>query len=250
MGVFQALPGWTALSGGRIELWNAHNGVVATDGADFAELDHAGALDGFHQDVRTTAGQSYTLTLTCAPAQRRDLDPRGGGGVERPGGGDHHAGRRPGLVQCPVTGTGGLDRLTIREVGGQAADGRGALLDNFSLVVASTPLARVSGIADGEGSKLSAATVQDADDFVFSARDSAAAASPGMRHGSTRAEQDTDVLSTFMSDLMAEVSKLRAWAGESVADNFPWEKVDEVAVGDVGSFLARVASLTSDDMLL
>jgi Ca2+-binding RTX toxin-like protein len=35
-----------------------------------------------------------------------------------------------------VTGTGNLDRLTLREVGNQGSDGLGALIDNTTLVVA------------------------------------------------------------------------------------------------------------------
>jgi hypothetical protein len=112
------------------------------DGADFAELDHAGALDGFHQDVRTTAGQSYTLTFDLRARPNVATSTQG---VEVVWNGQVVATTTPGATwgsfSVPVTGTGGLDRLTIREVGGQAADGRGALLDNFSLVAASTPLA-------------------------------------------------------------------------------------------------------------
>ena len=60
---FQSIAGWTALTGGTIELWNAVIGVTATQGVNFAELDYLGGYDGFYQDVGTTAGQAYTLSF-------------------------------------------------------------------------------------------------------------------------------------------------------------------------------------------
>ena len=58
-----SIPGWTAISGGTIELWRALNGVDASDGFNFAELDYRTAFDGFQQVVQTSAGQTYTLTF-------------------------------------------------------------------------------------------------------------------------------------------------------------------------------------------
>ena len=58
-----SIPGWTAISGGTIELWRALNGVNASDGFNFAELDYRTAFDGFQQVVQTSAGQTYTLTF-------------------------------------------------------------------------------------------------------------------------------------------------------------------------------------------
>ena len=43
---FQSIAGWTALTGGTIELWNAVIGVTATQGVNFAELDYLGGYDG------------------------------------------------------------------------------------------------------------------------------------------------------------------------------------------------------------
>jgi hypothetical protein len=132
---FQSVPGWTALSGGRIEVWNAHRGVRATNGTDFVELDHAGARDGFYQDVPTKAGQTYTLSFdTCArPGQSTSTQ-----GVEVLWNGQVVASTKPGAtwgsVSVEVTGTGGQDRLTIREVGSQGGDGWGALIDDVALV--------------------------------------------------------------------------------------------------------------------
>ena len=131
---FQAVSGWTALTGGRIELWNAHNGVTASNGTDFAELDHASARDGFYQDVRTSAGQAYDLEfdLRTRPSVATATQ-----GVEVVWNGRVIETIRPGVAwdsaEISVTGTGGLDRLTIREVASQSGDGLGALLDNFQL---------------------------------------------------------------------------------------------------------------------
>lgn len=132
---FQSLPGWTALAGSRIELWNDHRGVRATDGADFAELDFQGAHDGFYQDVAAATGQAYRLSF--------DLRARPGGAaasqdVEVIWNGKLVATATPGSdwssFAATVTGASGTDRLTIREVGSQSHDGHGALLDDFELV--------------------------------------------------------------------------------------------------------------------
>ncbi len=132
---FQSVPGWTAVSGGRIELWNAHRGVTATDGSDFAELDYLGARDGFYQDVDAVAGQTYTLSFDM---RGRPGAPTSTQGVEVVWNGQVVATATPGTdwstFTTTVTGTSGLDRLTIREVGSQGGDGKGALLDDFVLV--------------------------------------------------------------------------------------------------------------------
>jgi lysophospholipase L1-like esterase len=131
---FQSVPGWTAVSGGLIEVWNAHRGVTATDGSDFVELDHAGARDGFYQDVNAAAGQSYTLSFDM---RGRPGAPISSQGVEVVWNGQVVATATPGTdwstFTTTVTGTSGLDRLTIREVGSQGGDGWGALLDDFTL---------------------------------------------------------------------------------------------------------------------
>ena len=134
-GGFSSIPGWTAISGGTIELWNNLNNVKATNGSNFGELDYQGARDGLYQTVKTTAGQSYDLSF--------DARSRADSGIRTntievlwndkvvatvPPGNNwqtHH---------FSVTGTGGQDRLTFREAAGQGADGHGALYDNISLV--------------------------------------------------------------------------------------------------------------------
>jgi glucose/arabinose dehydrogenase len=143
---YASVPGWTSLSGSRVELWKANKGVLAPVGVNFAELDFDIAQDGFYQDVQTTAGQAHTLTF--------DLRLRPGivpstQTVEILWNGAVVASTLPSanwgsFTASNLIGTGGLDRLTIREVQSQGSDGVGALLDNFKLAVAGPALPSVS----------------------------------------------------------------------------------------------------------
>jgi glucose/arabinose dehydrogenase/uncharacterized protein (DUF427 family) len=154
---YSSVPGWTALTGGQMELWKAHRNVTATDGVNFAELDFDTALDGFYQDVSTVAGQALTLTF--------DLRRRVDFAVTTPGievlwNGQVVATTTPGanwgtFTVSNIVGTGGLDRLTIRELQSESGDGRGALIDNFRLIAAGPVAPAVSVSANaatvGEG---------------------------------------------------------------------------------------------------
>jgi|SRR5580765_7778898 len=64
--VYQALTGWTTLSGSGIELHNEGSGA-ASDGNNFVELDSAGN-SAMAQTLATTAGALYTLSFDYAPA--------------------------------------------------------------------------------------------------------------------------------------------------------------------------------------
>ncbi len=138
-GAFPSMTGWTALAGSQIEIWNAHKGITATNGADFAELDYQGALDGFYQDVQTVAGQAYTLSFDLCARPNQAISTQS---VEVLWNGRVVASAVPTpawrTFTVGVTGTGARDRLTIREVGSQSTDGWGALLDNFRLAPAGT----------------------------------------------------------------------------------------------------------------
>jgi len=132
---FDAIAGWTAVSGGTIELWNSLNGVRATDGSNFGELDFLGAQDGLFQTITTEAGQKYDLSfdarsrLGMTPATTAMEVLWNDSVVARvlpANQWDSHT--------FTVTGTGGQDRLTLREAAGQGRDGLGALYDNVSLV--------------------------------------------------------------------------------------------------------------------
>ena len=137
---FQSIAGWTALTGGTIELWNNAISVTATQGVNIAELDYLGGYDGFYQDVGTTAGQAYTLSFDLRSRPGYAISTQG---VEVVWNDQVVATTYPGTAwstfSVNVNGTGGQDRLTIREVQGQSGDGIGALLDNFRLVAGDTP---------------------------------------------------------------------------------------------------------------
>ena len=134
-GGFSSIPGWTAISGGTIELWNNLNNVKATNGSNFGELDYLGARDGLYQTVKTTAGQSYDLSFD---ARSRSDSGMTTNTIEVLWNDKVVATVPPGsnwkTHHFSVTGTGGQDRLTFREAAGQSADGHGALYDNVSLV--------------------------------------------------------------------------------------------------------------------
>ncbi|MET4848185.1 Ig-like domain-containing protein [Bradyrhizobium japonicum] len=134
-GAFDAIPGWHAISGGTIELWNNLNGVKATDGVNYGELDYAGARDGLYQDVKTVAGQQYVLSFD---ARSRPGFTSSTCSVEVLWNGSVVGVVPPDSTwqnyDFTVTGTGGQDRVTFREVAGQSSDGLGALYDNVSLV--------------------------------------------------------------------------------------------------------------------
>ena len=143
---YVSVPGWTALTGGRIELWKAHRGAAATDGVNFAEVDFSTALDGFYQDVQTVAGQAHTLSFDL---RRRADYANTTPGIEILWNGQVVATTTPGanwgtFSVSNLVGTGGLDRLTIREIQSQSGDGLGALVDNFRLSVAGAVLPGVS----------------------------------------------------------------------------------------------------------
>ena len=130
---FDSIEGWTAISGGTIELWNDLNGVQATDGLNFGELDYLDGTDGFYQDVKTESGQKYELSFDARsrfPGATSTIEVLWNDEVvaEVPPGSDWSN------YKFNVDGTGGDDRLTFREAEGEGQDGLGALYDNVKLV--------------------------------------------------------------------------------------------------------------------
>ncbi|MBH5372008.1 Ig-like domain-containing protein [Bradyrhizobium glycinis] len=144
-GAYQSVSGWTAISGGTIELWNNVNGVRASDGGNFGELDYLGSRDGFYQDVKTVAGQVYQLSFD---ARSRPGFSDTTCSIEVLWNGSVIAAVPPGAAwdtyDFKVVGTGGNDRLTFREVSSQGGDGLGALYDNIELTAATAPPATPS----------------------------------------------------------------------------------------------------------
>jgi lysophospholipase L1-like esterase len=139
---FDAVTGWTAITGGKIEIWNAHKGVVASNGVNFLELDYFSARDGFSQTVQTAAGETYELSFDLRT--RLPERPSTTQGIEVVWNGVLIDTITPAsanwtTVTYDVVGTGGLDTLTIREVASQSTDGWGAMLDDFSLTATDAP---------------------------------------------------------------------------------------------------------------
>jgi hypothetical protein len=136
---FVSISGWNAIAGGTIELWNAHNGLAATDGSNFAELDFGSRLDGFEQSVQTRAGAEYTFTLDAMVRPGKSASTAH---IEIVWNGKVVARFQPGTTwddqSVKVAGTGKADMLTVREVGSQSKDGFGALIDNLRLVESGT----------------------------------------------------------------------------------------------------------------
>lgn len=138
-GAYRSVSGWTAITGGMIELWNNLDGVKASDGGNFGELDYAGAQDGFYQDVKTVVGQVYNLSFD---ARSRPGFTASTCSIQVLWNGSVVATVPPGAAwetyDFKVVGTGGQDRLTFREVGSQRSDGLGALYDNIELTAATS----------------------------------------------------------------------------------------------------------------
>jgi hypothetical protein len=152
-GAFSSVPGWTAISGSAIELWNNLNGVQAADGQNYGELDYKGAQDGFYQDVKTVTGQSYDLSFD---ARSRPGFTGSTCSMEILWNGSVVATVPPGnswqTYDFTVVGTGGQDRLTFREVGSQGGDGLGALYDNVALTAKSTSATSAATLASADQS--------------------------------------------------------------------------------------------------
>ncbi|MEM6451879.1 MAG: DUF4347 domain-containing protein [Cyanobacteria bacterium P01_D01_bin.105] len=138
--------GWQSLNGELLEIWDSgHNGVTSSDGTNHLELDYNGGspLDGIYQDIQTAAGESYRLTF--------DMRARTGGALGSPSetvvvewnGATVNTTTRSTnngwtTLTAIVTGSGGSDRLTLRESDAAgASDGLGPLLDNIVLLPAS-----------------------------------------------------------------------------------------------------------------
>ncbi len=124
------VPGWSSTVG-FIESWGTGaGGVTSPDGSNFIELDRGDAVDAVWQDVRTTAGQPYTLSIDAR--QRSGSD-----SFEIWFNGTLVATVTPtsdwATYSYSVTGTGGMDRVEFRELADES-NGWGPLLDNASLM--------------------------------------------------------------------------------------------------------------------
>jgi hypothetical protein len=167
-GAFSSVPGWTAIAGGTIELWNNLNGVKATDGVNFGELDYLGARDGFYQTVKTVAGQSYELSFdarTRFAGASNDIEVLWNNSVIS----TIPPGNNWDTYTFAVTGTGGQDRLTFRETSSQSVDGLGALYDNVSLVATQSTASAKSSATTVTNQALDLVTQYSAANYASSA---------------------------------------------------------------------------------
>jgi hypothetical protein len=140
---FSSVPGWTAIAGGTIELWNNLNGVKATEGSNYGELDYLGARDGFYQTVKTVAGQNYELSFDARSrfaGSSSDIEVLWNNSVVA----TIPPGSNWSTYRFAVTGTGGQDRLTFRETSTESVDGLGALYDNVSLIAKQSAVSTTS----------------------------------------------------------------------------------------------------------
>lgn len=122
--------GWSS-SDGFIEVWGSGTqGVTSQDGGNFIELDRAGAVDAVWQDVQTTGGQSYTLSIDARQRTGSDSFEVWFNSVRVATITPTNAWA---TYSTTVTGTGGLDRVEFRELAGEN-NRFGPLLDNAALV--------------------------------------------------------------------------------------------------------------------
>ncbi|MBY5978666.1 DUF642 domain-containing protein [Phaeobacter italicus] len=129
-----SIEGWTNQNG-VVEVWGeGFNGITTSDADGIVELDvnSGGALDTLSQTVQTQAGSTYTLSFD---AGQRGADSES---VEVLWNGESLGTFQPDAstdwttFEVSVTGTGGADTLTFRELSDEN-DGSGPLLNNISL---------------------------------------------------------------------------------------------------------------------
>ncbi|MEM9090558.1 MAG: DUF4347 domain-containing protein [Cyanobacteria bacterium P01_F01_bin.53] len=142
--------GWQSLNGERLELWDSgHSGVTSSDGTNHLELDYVGGsnLDAIYQDIQTQTGQTYTLTFDVRSRGANFNSDNEAVVVEWNGQALQANGFRAfdqgvwTTITTEVVGTGGIDRLLLRESSASgASNGLGPLLDNVSLEANQPPI--------------------------------------------------------------------------------------------------------------
>jgi hypothetical protein len=147
----EQIPGWKSLFSERIELWGKDfSGVSAPHGQNILELDyhHSDKLDAIYQDISTNKGQAYEASFFIR-ARRGELFQTADETVVFSWNGKESAyTAHKADVWTKISiivlgtggygaGTGGRDRLTLRESSDNAANNSlGPLLDDVRLVPA------------------------------------------------------------------------------------------------------------------
>ena len=136
----RGVQGWTALPGSRAALSRGAGDVLATDGRNFVELGHRNSHDGLSQSVKTTAGQTLSLSIDAiakpgANSASSRMEVMWNGAVVS----TINPGADWKTYSVEVTGTGDNDKLTLREPNNLASNRAGTLIDNVKLVSSPTP---------------------------------------------------------------------------------------------------------------
>jgi VCBS repeat-containing protein len=128
--LFSGIDGWKTST--QVEIQNNVTNK-ASDGAQMVEMDADNKVDNIYQDVQTVAGHAYQLTFDAATrndTKRTDTIEVYWNGVKIGSADPQSTTWQSNSFQ--VIGTGGIDRLEFREVGG-SNDNYGGLLDNVAL---------------------------------------------------------------------------------------------------------------------
>ena len=155
-GMYDSVTGWKGL-GDKIEIGRTHHfGVTGATGQNVLELDaNKTCVDGngVYQDVQTSNGQQYELSLDVAARNCTDL---ASNVIEVWWAGEKVATIAPTTTELTtytftVEGTGSLDRLELREAAG-TDDSVGGIIDNVTLYafdsVVETGVISVNSCAD------------------------------------------------------------------------------------------------------
>ncbi|RVU80763.1 DUF642 domain-containing protein [Leucothrix sargassi] len=238
---------------GEGEVWNNKIGRRSTDGAYKADLDVANAEDGLSQTVVTQDRFIYEVSLDAYARPLRSSD------FEIWIDDEKLATFRPirqwENFKATFTGNGQAQRLSIRELSAQSSNGRGAVIDNVSLVdtgerensvptISGTPQTNVN--LGEQYSFIPQVTDSDAaDTLVFSIVNKPTWASFNTETGElsgipTEHTTDTDI-QISVSDGVAEAQlsafTIRARAVVNIAQQFG----DVSQGGDYGNYVASLA---------
>lgn len=127
-----SIDGWTT-AGNTIEMWQNANGVTASEGSQFVELDDDGAYDALSQTLDLVAGQSYVISIDAMARTNEGLtnafDVIWNGttvGQVNPEYNVWHS------YRFVVTAQAGQDKLTLAELAAYN-DAYGPLIDNVQI---------------------------------------------------------------------------------------------------------------------
>jgi large repetitive protein len=139
----EQIPGWMSLNNERIELWGKDfMGIIAPQGNNILEIDyhHNEKIDYIYQDVKTNKGQMYEASFFLRARGEEFKSASETAIFSWNGKESSFTAEKAGVwtkITIIVEGTGGLDRLAVRESNASGANNSlGPLLDDFRLVTA------------------------------------------------------------------------------------------------------------------